>query len=83
MNTIINITQYLQLTTMKQEQPATQQQPAASNSQADKNKNGIIEYNEFIEWLQQPMATVRMGSRGLEYFDLEAGCCSTQQAATG
>ena len=23
--------------------------------QADKNKNGIIEYNEFIEWLQQPL----------------------------
>eukprot|EP00438_Fugacium_kawagutii_P016017 Skav233584 [mRNA] locus=scaffold2520:255747:256735:- [translate_table: standard] len=41
-------------------------------SQADKNRNGIIEYNEFIEWLQQPMATVRMGSQGLEYFDLEA-----------
>ena len=40
--------------------------------QADKNKNGIIEYNEFIEWLQQPMGTVRMGSQGLEYFDLEA-----------
>ncbi|CAJ1397477.1 unnamed protein product [Effrenium voratum] len=41
-------------------------------AEADKNKNGIIEYNEFIEWLQQPMGTVRMGSRGLEYFDLEA-----------
>lgn len=41
-------------------------------AEADKNKNGIIEYNEFIEWLQQPMGTVRMGSQGLEYFDLEA-----------
>jgi len=40
--------------------------------EADKNKNGIIEYNEFIEWLQQPCGTVRMGSQGLEYFDLEA-----------
>jgi len=41
-------------------------------AEADKNKNGIIEYNEFIEWLQQPCGTVRMGSQGLEYFDLEA-----------
>jgi len=47
--------------------------------QADKNKNGIIEYNEFIEWLQQPMGTVRMGSQGLEYFDLEA----TREVPTG
>ncbi|CAE7807489.1 CML25 [Symbiodinium necroappetens] len=41
-------------------------------SEADKNNNGLIEYNEFIEWLQQPCATVRMGSQGLEYFSLEA-----------
>ena len=40
--------------------------------EADKNNNGLIEYNEFIEWLQQPCATVRMGSQGLEYFSLEA-----------
>ncbi|CAK9003403.1 unnamed protein product [Durusdinium trenchii] len=41
-------------------------------AEADKNGNGIIEYNEFIEWLQQPCGTVRLGSHGLEYFDLEA-----------
>ncbi|CAE7432447.1 CML10 [Symbiodinium natans] len=41
-------------------------------AEADKNHNGLIEYNEFIEWLQQPCATVRMGSQGLEYFSLEA-----------
>ena len=29
------------------------------SSQADKNKNGIIEYNEFIEWLQQPLGGLR------------------------
>lgn len=41
-------------------------------SEADRNGNGIIEYDEFVDWLTRPGAAVHHTTRGVEYFDLAA-----------
>lgn len=37
--------------------------------EADKNGNGIIEYDEFIDWINSPVTAVTMSPQGLACFD--------------
>lgn len=40
-------------------------------AEADRNRDGRIDYNEFVEWLTRPGASFHAGKNGVQRFDLE------------
>lgn len=40
--------------------------------EADKNGNGVIEYDEFIDWVKSPVTAVTMSPQGLARFDFNS-----------